>query len=69
MDTVVCPSAAVENVYAFFIGIVEFLGIIRVITPPNVYIPNVNGVTSSRSRSLSYPLRTPPCMAAPTATA
>jgi len=38
-------------------------------TPPNVYIPSDNGVTSNKSKSLTSPFKTPPWIAAPTATA
>ncbi len=38
---------------------VVFLLIILVITPPRVSIPNERGVTSSKRRSLTSPLRTP----------
>jgi len=51
------------------VGIVVFLGIIFVITPPNVSIPNESGVTSNKSKSFTSPLRTPPYIAAPAATA
>ncbi len=40
----------------------------RVITPPMVSIPRLNGVTSSRSTSFTSPVNTPPWIAAPTAT-
>jgi len=46
-----------------------FLYIIFVITPPRVSIPNDKGVTSSKSKSLTSPFKTPPYIAAPTATA
>ena len=39
-----------------------------VITPPKVSIPNVNGVTSRRTMSLTSPANTPAWIAAPTAT-
>ncbi|KYN05452.1 NAD-specific glutamate dehydrogenase, partial [Cyphomyrmex costatus] len=45
------PSEYVVNVWVCFVGIVVFLLIKVVITPPAVSIPNDNGVTSSRSRS------------------
>ena len=45
-----------------------FLGTNGVITPPNVSIPNVNGVTSNNTISLTSPAKTPACTAAPTAT-
>ena len=38
-------------------------------TPPSVSIPSESGVTSNNTKSLSSPLRTPPCIAAPIATA
>ena len=60
-------SAAVENICDFFVGIVVFLSINFVITPPKVSIPNDRGVTSN-SRSLTSPLKTPPWIAAPKAT-
>ena len=37
-------------------------------TPPKVSMPKESGVTSSNSTSLTSPARTPPWMAAPTAT-
>ena len=39
-----------------------------VITLPMVSIPNDSGVTSKRRTSLTSPLSTPPCIAAPIAT-
>ena len=42
-----------------------FLGIILVITPPNVSRPRDNGVTSRRTTSFTSPAKTPPCTAAP----
>jgi hypothetical protein len=38
-------------------------------TPPNVSIPNDNGVTSSNNTSLTSPVNTPPWIAAPIDTA
>lgn len=40
------------KIYCFFTGIVEFLSIILVITPPAVSIPKERGVTS-KSNNLS----------------
>jgi len=45
-----------------------FLSINFVNTPPNVSIPNDNGVTSSNTRSFTSPDKTPPWIAAPIAT-
>jgi hypothetical protein len=57
------------NVYDFFVGMVVFLGIRTVITPPAVSIPKDNGVTSNNRRSLTYsfpyPVRIAACTAAP----
>jgi len=39
------------KIYDFFVGIVVFLGIKTVITPPAVSIPRLNGVTSRSSKS------------------
>src|SRR5439155_1051627 len=67
-STEVWLSAAVENVSVLRVGIVVLRGIIGVATPPSVSIASVSGVTSSKSRSFTSPLRTPPWIAAPTAT-
>ena len=61
-------SAAVENVSLLRVGIVVLASMSFVITPPMVSIPIDRGTTSSRSTSLTSPLRTPPWIAAPTAT-
>ena len=61
-------SAAVENTWLLLVGIVVFLGIRTVITPPNVSIPSDNGVTSSKTMSFTSPVNTPPWIAAPMAT-
>ena len=61
-------SAAVENTSEWLAGIVVFLGIKVVITPPNVSTPNESGVTSSKTISLTSPVITPPWIAAPIAT-
>ena len=68
--TAVWLSAAVVNVLSFEVGIVVFLSIIGSLTPPNVSIPKVNGVTSSKTISLSTsPAIIPAWTAAPNATA
>jgi len=41
-----CPSAAVEKVWLFLVGMVVFLLINLVNTPPKVSIPSERGVTS-----------------------
>ena len=61
-------SSAVENVWLLFVGIVVFLSISFVNTPPNVSIPRDSGVTSSNKTSLTSPDKTPPWTAAPSAT-
>ena len=61
-------SLAVENVSDFRVGIVVLAGISAVMTPPSVSMPRLSGVTSSSSTSVTSPERTPPWMAAPTAT-
>ena len=68
ISTVVWLSAAVENTWDFFVGIVVFLSISFVDTLPNVSIPKDNGVTSNNKISSTSPAKTPPCMAAPNAT-
>ena len=68
ISTDVWPSAAVENTWLFLAGIVVFLSINGVAIPPIVSIPNVNGVTSNNNTSLTSPVNTPACIAAPTAT-
>ncbi len=60
ISTWVCPSAAVENTWLFFVGMVVFLLISFVKTPPNVSIPKDNGVTSSNNTSVTSPAKTPP---------
>ena len=44
----------------FLVGIVVFLGIIFVITPPKVSTPRDNGVTSKSKISFTSPAKTPP---------
>ena len=61
-------SAAVLNTWLLLVGIVVFLGINTVITPPIVSIPSESGVTSRRTISLTSPVSTPPWIAAPIAT-
>ena len=61
-------SEAVENTSDFDVGMVVLRSINGVRTPPIVSIPRVSGVTSRRRTSLTSPWRTPPWMAAPTAT-
>lgn len=66
-------SAYVVNVCDFLVGIVVFLGINTVITPPAVSIPNDNGVTSNNNKSCTSsepcPVKIAACTAAPYATA
>jgi hypothetical protein len=52
------------NVYDFLVGIVVFLGIKTVITPPAVSIPRERGATSKSKRSLTYSLVDPVRIAA-----
>ena len=68
METAVWPSAAVEKIWLFRVGIVVFLSISFVNTPPNVSIPSESGVTSRSRMSLTSPPRIPPWIAAPIAT-
>ena len=60
---------AVTFTWLFLVGIVVFLLISLVKTPPRVSIPRDRGVTSSSSTSVTSPASTPPWMAAPMATA
>ena len=48
MSTAVWLSAAVEKIWLFFVGIVVFLSISLVATPPIVSIDSDSGVTSRR---------------------
>ena len=68
ISTLVWLSAAVENICDLEVGIVVFLSIKGVATPPKVSMPKVKGVTSNSKTSLTSPCRTPACTAAPTAT-
>ena len=61
-------SSAVEKTWLFLVGIVVLRSISRVNTPPRVSMPSDNGVTSSSRTSLTSLLRTPPWIAAPSAT-
>ena len=61
-------SSSVRFEDDFLVGIVVFLSISFVATPPNVSIPNDSGVTSSNSKSFTSPVSTPPWIAAPRAT-
>ena len=61
-------SSAVEKTWLFFVGIVVFLSISFVETPPNVSIPKDKGVTSSNKTSFTSPCKTPAWIAAPIAT-
>ena len=61
-------SLAVEKTWPFWVGMVVLRSIKRVETPPRVSIPRESGVTSSRSTSLTSPVKTPAWIAAPTAT-
>ena len=60
MPTWVWESAAVEKTWDFLVGIVVFLLINRVKTPPKVSIPKESGVTSNKRISFTSPLKTPP---------
>jgi len=50
------------------VGIVVFLFIITVLTPPIVSIPKDKGATSSNKTSFTSPLKTAPWIEAPKAT-
>ena len=67
-STEVWLSAAVEKTWLFFVGIVVLRSISFVNTPPSVSMPSESGVTSSRRMPSTSPPRTPPWIAAPTAT-
>ena len=68
MSTAVWLSAAVEKIWLFFVGIVVFLSISFVATPPNVSMDRDSGVTSRSSTSFTSPVSTPAWIAAPIAT-
>src|SRR6266851_8892769 len=61
-------SEAVEKISDLRVGMVVFRSISLVNTPPRVSMPSDSGVTSSSKTSMTSPLRTPPWIAAPTAT-
>ena len=70
ISTALWLSSAVEKIWLFFVGIVVFLSIRRVATPPIVSIDSDNGVTSRRSTSPApaSPANLPPWIDAPIAT-
>ena len=70
ISTAVWLSAAVENIWLFLVGIVVFLSISLVATPPIVSIERESGVTSRRSTSPApaSPASLPPWIEAPIAT-
>ena len=70
ISTAVWLSAAVENTWLFFVGIVVFLSISLVATPPIVSMERESGVTSRRrmSPAPASPANLPPWIAAPMAT-
>ena len=55
ISTCVWLSAAVENVWLRCVGIVVFLSMSFVETPPMVSIPSESGITSRRSTSFTSP--------------
>ena len=61
-------SSAVVKTSERLVGIVVLRSISRVMIPPLVSMPRDSGVTSSSRTSLTSPLSTPACRAAPTAT-
>ena len=63
------PSAAFVNISPALHGIVVLRGISTFINPPNVSIPKLSGVTSSKIICRSAPLITPPWIVAPSAIA
>ena len=67
-STWVWPSTAVEKIWLFLVGMVVFLSMILVITPPMVSTPKERGVTSSSSKPSTSPPSTPAWIAAPMAT-
>ncbi len=70
MSTAVWLSAAVEKIWLFLVGIVVFLSINLVATPPIVSIDKDNGVTSRSkiSPAPASPANLPPWIEAPSAT-
>mmetsp|Transcript_41507 Transcript_41507/g.124036 ORF Transcript_41507/g.124036 Transcript_41507/m.124036 type:complete len:450 (+) Transcript_41507:629-1978(+) len=73
IETVVCWSWYVVNVWLFLVGMTVLRGMSLVMTPPTVSMPSDSGATSSSRMSLTSsppsPPRMPPCTAAPYATA
>ena len=67
-STWVWPSAAVEKIWLFLVGMVVLRSMILVITPPMVSTPRDRGVTSSSRMPSTSPASTPPWTAAPIAT-
>ena len=63
-----CMSSAVVNTSVRRVGMVVLRSMSFVITPPLVSMPSESGVTSRSSTSLTSPLSTPACTAAPMAT-
>src|SRR5271167_446433 len=61
-------SSAVVKISDRLVGMVVFRSIRRCMTCPLVSMPSDSGVTSSNRTSLTSPLRTPACTAAPMAT-
>ena len=61
-------SSAVVKICERFVGIVVLRSISFSISPPLTSMPRDSGVTSSSRTSLTSPLMTPACRAAPTAT-
>ena len=70
ISTAVWLSAAVEKIWLFLVGIVVFLSISLVATPPMVSMDRDSGVTSRRriSPAPASPASLPPWIAAPMAT-
>ena len=70
ISTALWLSAAVEKIWLFLVGIVVFLSISLVATPPRVSMESDSGVTSRRSTSPApaSPASLPPWIAAPIAT-
>ena len=70
ISTAVWLSSAVENTWLFFTGMVVFLSINLVATPPMVSIARESGVTSRSkiSPAPASPASLPPWMDAPSAT-
>mmetsp|Transcript_33606 Transcript_33606/g.60686 ORF Transcript_33606/g.60686 Transcript_33606/m.60686 type:complete len:287 (+) Transcript_33606:410-1270(+) len=67
-STTVWESAAVVKVSSLVMGRELLRGMRVVMTPPSVSTPSDSGVTSIKTMSLTSPLSTPACTAAPRAT-